>query len=175
MTLAEAEAISPRRKWTAIGVATLLMLVSYWSILFAVTLGNSEGEAAQNATGPLALGFALIPFVFLALAFLSGHKRAPGAVLKAMGLMLLIALPLGLANMVFGLVAGFGAGGVVALRAEEYHSLRTRALAVAIAVVYTLLMLFIIPEAALLTGGFVSLLAVGIADSFSERHVDAAT
>ncbi len=81
----------------------------------------------------------LIPFVFIALAFLSEHPRAPGAVVKAMGLCLLVGIPVSAVagDAVTGIVAGVGAGGIVALRSDEPHNWKARALGVAIAASYT--------------------------------------
>ena len=84
--------LSSRRKWTAVGVATVVELVSFWAIIVGVARGI-EDEEAGSAAGPFALGFALVPFAFLVLAFMSSHRRAPGAVMRAMGVWLLAGLP----------------------------------------------------------------------------------
>ncbi|MFQ5516771.1 MAG: hypothetical protein ACE5E8_04280 [Acidimicrobiia bacterium] len=160
------DTVTPRRTWFAIASATIVLLVSYWSIVLAFVAGNVEG--GPRAVGPLALGLALMPFVFLVLAFLSGHRRAPGAVVRALGLVLLIGVPLVLVNLVFGLVAGFGSGGIMTLRAEKHHRMRARWMAVAVAATYVLLLMFVAPEVGLLTGGFIPFLAVGFADSVVE-------
>lgn len=118
--------LSRRRKWTAVVVATLVELVSFWAIVVGVARGI-EDEAAGSAAGPFALGFALVPFAFLVLAFASNHRRAPGAVMRAMGIWLLAGLPMILfVDPAAGMAAGFGLGGAVALRADEGHSFRAR-------------------------------------------------
>ena len=49
-----------------------------------------RGRAAPNPAAALAFGLALIPFVFIVLAFMSEHPRAPAAVFQAMVLALLV-------------------------------------------------------------------------------------
>src|SRR4029453_16108304 len=90
----------------------------------------------------LAVGLAVIPFVFVALAFLSEHPRAPGAVLRAMGWALLVGIPASAlaGDAVTGIVAGVGAGGIQALRMDYPQNWRARAVAVLVASVYTLVL-----------------------------------
>lgn len=164
-----AEPISPRRKWMAIGVATVLLVVSYSAMLLAFVAAEVD-DGADGGGAAFALGAALVPFVFLALAFISGHRRASGAVLKAMGLALLVAFPVSaiMQDVVTGLVAGFGAGGVVALRAEPVHTRKSRALAVALVSLYVAVLVRVIIEAGLIAGATLPLVSIGIADSFVE-------
>jgi hypothetical protein len=165
---AGAQPISPRRKWMAIGVATVLLVVSYSAMLIAFV--TSEVDDATGGGGAFALGAALVPFVFLSLAFISGHRRASGAVLKAMGLSLLVAIPVSaiMQDVVTGLVAGFGAGGVVALRAEPVHTWKSRAIAVALVSLYVAVLVRVIIEAGLIAGATLPLVSIGGADSFVE-------
>lgn len=165
---AGAEPVSPRRKWMAIGVATVLLVVSYSAMLIAFV--TSEADDATGGAAAFALGAALVPFVFLVLAFVSGHRRASGAVLKAMGLSLLVAIPVSaiMQDVVTGLVAGFGAGGAVALRAEPEHTRKSRAIAVALVSLYVAVLVRVIIEAGLIAGATLPLVSIGIADSFVE-------
>ncbi len=163
-----AEPISPRRKWMAIGVATVLLVVSYSAMLLAFVAAEVDDGTEGGAA--FALGAALVPFVFLALAFISGHRRAAGAVLKAMGLAVLVALPVSaiMQDVVTGLVAGFGAGGVIALRSEPVHTWKSRAIAVAFVSLYVAVLVRVIVEAGLIAGATLPLVSIGIADSFVE-------
>jgi hypothetical protein len=86
-----------------------------------------------------------------------------------MGLWLLVALPLGLFNPVFGLCAGFGIGGVVTLKEDETDRWFARSVAVLLAAAYSLLMLFVIPGLGLLSGGLLPLASLGLADYYT-RH-----
>lgn len=167
------EPLSPQRKWRAIAIATLVLVPAYWSILAGLVSGGSDASIdAPNPAAALALGLALIPFVFIALAFLSEHPRAPGAVLKAMGLSLLVGTVVSAlaADGVTGIVAGVGAGGIVALRSDEPHNWRARAIAVMLATVYTFVLVRTLGTAALLPAPVFPFTGIGVADHLSERR-----
>ena len=163
------EPISPRRKWLAIGTATILLVVSYSAIVVSFV-------AAEVATGPdpgpaFALGLGIAPFVFVALAFISGHRRAPGAVLRAMGLSLLVGLLVSvlLQDAVTGLTAGYGAGGIVSLRAEPVNTWKSRAIGVVLVSLYVAVLVRVVIEGGLIAGATLPLVSVGVADSFVGR------
>ncbi len=131
MTVLPSDAISWRRKWWAIVAGTLLVMVSTYSLVFAAVAAASDDPNPPSPAAPAALGLAIIPFVFLIVAFLSNHRYAPGAVLAAMGLSVPVALIVSAIarDVVSGLVAGFGAGAIVSLRSERVHSWQGRATA----------------------------------------------
>jgi hypothetical protein len=162
--------LSPKRKWQTITAATLLVVPAFWLLLAGIVADARSGSEAA-ATGPdvgaaLALGIAVVPFVFVVLAFMSGHPRAPMAVVKAMGLALAVGIPVSAVagDAVSGIVAGIGAGGAVALRPEPGHTWRPRAVGVAVAVVYTYCLLRTASALALLPAPVFPLTAVGLAD-----------
>jgi hypothetical protein len=162
--------LSPRRKWRAITLATLLLVPGYWFLLNGLV---SAAAGGGRSTGPLvAFGLALVPFVFVVLAFLSEHPRAPGAVLRAMALALLVGIPVSAlaADAVTGLVAGIGAGGIVALRADLAHDWKPRALAVLIVTAFVFVTLRTVSPVALLLAPALPFTAVGVADHLSERR-----
>ena len=167
------EPLSPQRKWRAILLATLVLVVAYWAMLVGLVMFASDdpGDGPQ-AAAVLTFGLALIPFVFIVLAFSSGHPRAPGAVVKAMGLALLVGIPVSAlaADAVTGIVAGVGAGGIVALRADEDHNWRARAIAVGAASAYTFVLVRTLGELALLPAPIFPFTGIGIADHLSERR-----
>jgi predicted membrane metal-binding protein len=155
-----------RRSWIAIGLGTMVMVISYGSLLLAIVASRSD---TPEAAGPaFAVGFALVPAVFVTVAFMSGRRNAPTAVLKAMGLWLLIALPLGLFNPVFGLSVAFGIGGVLTLKAPDTDSWKARSAAVLLVAVYSLMMLFVIPALGLMSGGLLPLASLGLMDWYVE-------
>lgn len=159
-----------RRKWLAIALATLVMSTSYWFIVYGAVAGATDD--GPPSTPPFALGLALVPFAFMALAFLSRKDDAPWATFTAMGLFLVVGLPIGLFNPVIGLVAGFGMGGAVTLRTEQgIPWRRPRALGVLAAVVYTAFILLIAPGFGVLTGSVVPFAASGIADQVVEGRM----
>ncbi|MCL1601154.1 MAG: hypothetical protein M3112_06430 [Actinomycetia bacterium] len=164
MTVAEHDE-SYKRSWLAIAVSTVVLMVSYGSLLVAIV--STRSDTPEAATPAFSVGFALVPFVFLTLAFVSGRPNAPVSVLKAMGLWLLVALPLGLFNPVFGLSVGFGIGGAITLKERETDRFIARAAAVLLASTYSVLMLFVIPGLGLLSGGLLPLASLGIADYYT--------
>jgi hypothetical protein len=170
---AGSEPLSPQRKWRAITIATLVLVPAFWAILAGLVSIARDGEdTAPNAGAALAFGLALIPFVFVALALLSEHPRAPGAAAKAMGMCLLVGIPVSAiaADAVTGLVAGVGAGGICALRADQVHSWRARAVAVLVAAVYSFVLVRTAGAITLLSAPIFPFTALGIADHLTERR-----
>ena len=164
-----AQPLSPKRKWQAITIGTLLLVPAYWALLAGI-VGEAldEAEEAPDPTAAFALGLALIPFVFVVLAFMTEHPRAPSAVIKAMGMSLLVGIPVSAlaADAVSGIVAGVGAGAVVAIRPEPGHGWRARAAGIAIATVYTFVLVRTASVLALLPAPIFPLTAVGLADHY---------
>lgn len=167
---AGAQPLSPRVKWRAITIATLAFLPAYWAVLIAMVA--SAGDRGPSPGPAFALGLSLIPFVFLALAFFSGHPSAPGAVLRAMGLAIIVGIPVSAlaADALTGLVAGMGAGGISALRKDGPGRTRARAAAVAIAAAYTFILLRMVPEITILLAPTFPFTSLGIADHLADRR-----
>ena len=172
--------LPPAKKWRAILVATLVLVLAFWALLAGLVAGatndGSSGEAEPNAALGLAVGLTVIPFVFVALAFLSEHPRAPGAVVRAMGWSLLVGIPVSAlaGDAVTGIVAGVGAGGIQALRMDEPENWRARAWAVVVAAAYTFVLARVAGGLVLLPAPIFPLTAIGIADHFSERRAEQA-
>ena len=167
------EPLSPRRKWQAITLATLLLVPAYWSILAGLVSAASDGpDPVANPGAYLAFGLAVIPFVFVVLAFVSEHPRAPAAVWRALVLAVLVGGGVSAlaADAVTGIVAGVGAGGVITLRSDGDHNWKARALAVAFAVVYTFVLVRTASSLALLPAPIFPFTAIGVADHLSERR-----
>jgi hypothetical protein len=160
------EPLSPRRKWRAILLATLLLVPGYWAIVAGLVSIASDREDAPVAGPFIAFGLALVPFVFIVLAFLSEHPRAAGAVVRAMVLTLVVGIPVSAlaADAVTGLVAGLGAGGVAALRPDDGSNWKVRALAVALATVYSFLLVRTASDVALLIAPILPFTSIGVAD-----------
>ncbi len=165
------EPITARRTWLALTLATAIAAGSSIAVLLAFLSGNTEG--GPKAGGMFALGLALVPFAFLVLAFGSRHPSPAAATVVAMLVSLVVAIPvLAIASdVVTGLVAGFGAGGVIALRFDpERHSRLWRWIAVGIVTLYVFVLLRTVTEAGLFAGPLLPLFAVGVADLFTERR-----
>jgi hypothetical protein len=166
--------ITPRVKWRAILLATLMLVPAYWSMLAGVVAVASD-QGGGPVPGPLiAFGLCLVPFIFIVIAMVSQHPRVPGAVLKAMVLTLVVGIPVSAlaADAATGLVAGIGAGGIVALRSDLHDRGRARVVAVLCATVWVFVTLRLVPEAALLLAPILPFTAIGIADHLSERKAE---
>jgi hypothetical protein len=158
------EALSSRGRWLAILGASIVMQFSYWPTIFALAAAHGEDPIPSEL---VLFGMAFVPAVFLVLAFASRNPRAPGSVLKAMGLFLLVGAPVALINPVIGLVAGFGAGGIVTLRRTELpRALRVRVIALAGGCLYLFVLLVVaqLGDFALVTGAAIPFSVLGIAD-----------
>jgi hypothetical protein len=168
------EPLPPRRKWRAILLATLLLAPAYWSLLAGVVAIASDRSSAPSAGPFIAFGLALIPFVFIALAFLSEHPRAPGAAAWAMVLSLAVGIPVSAIaiDAVTGFVAGIGAGGIAALRSDLDRSWRARALAVLLATAWAFVTIRVVPEVVLLLAPILPFTSIGVADHLLEIRRD---
>ncbi|HEV2951736.1 MAG TPA: hypothetical protein VGZ51_06510 [Actinomycetota bacterium] len=169
--LAGAEPLSPRKKWRAITLATLVVAPAFWSVLAGVVAVGSDDPQAPAPAPLIAFGLALVPFVFIVLAFLSEHPRAPGAVVRAMVLSLLVGIPIAAVapDAVTGFVAGLGAGGIAALRADPIHTWKARAAAVAVVTLFVFL-LVMVSDVALLLAPALPFTSIGVADQIVERR-----
>ena len=170
------EPLSPQRKWRAITLATLVLAPACWSVLagFVAVADDDGGGGVGNPAAAIAFGVALLPFVFIVLAFLSENTNPAAAVLRAMGWSLLVGIVVSAlaADAVTGIVAGAGAGGIRALRMDVAHTVRARAMAVAVAAIYA----FVLARAAggivLLAAPIFPFTAIGVADHLAERKAE---
>jgi hypothetical protein len=159
------ETLSLKGRWLALTAATLVYQFSYWAIVAGATADADSPEGLESGVGLLAFGLAVVPFVFLVLAFASRHPRAPGAALKAMGVFLLVGLPLGLVNVVVGTAVGFAAGGVLALRPVDGVDTRKRRwIAVVALALYLGVLLVVLPAFGLVSGAVLPLAIHGLVD-----------
>jgi len=153
--------------WRAILLATLLLTPAFWALLIgAVSVASARTGGVASPGLWIAFGLMLVPFVFVVLAFASQHPRAPGAVAKAMGLTLLIGIPISAlaADAVTGFVAGIGAGGIVALRTDVDRPWKARILAVLVVTAWAFVTVRLVPEAAVLLAPILPFTSVGVAD-----------
>lgn len=157
----------PRSNWVAIVLATLLMWPSYFSYGAAfVDDGDSSSFDVQFA----AVGLTIAPFVFIVLAFVSRNPNAPKQVLRAMGVLLLIGLPVGLLDPLLGAATGFSAGGAFTLNRPPVGDItRWRIYAVVFCLIYCLVLRVVVPPAGVFAGATVPFLLIGFADEFAVR------
>lgn len=162
--------LSPRRKWQTIVVATLVLVPAYWAVLAGMVRGAVDSSSSDSGAALIGFGLAVIPFVFIVLAFGSSQPQAPRAVVRAMGLALLVGVPASAiaADAVTGMVAAVGAGGIISLRGDPSHGWKPRACAVAFASVYAFVLVRTAGPLALLSAPVFPLTALGLADHYVE-------
>jgi hypothetical protein len=163
--------LPPQRKWRAITFATLALVPAFWALLVGLVALASDDADAPNPGAPMAFGLAVIPFVFVVLAFMSEHPRPSSAVLRAMGLSLLVGVLVSAVaqDAVTGIVAGVGAGGIAALRRDPDSTTRARVLAVVVAAAYTFVLVRLAGGLVLLPAPIFPFTAIGVADHLAER------
>ena len=83
---------------------------------------------------------------------------------------MLVALPLGLLNPVFGLAAGFGVGGVLTLKVRDTDRWQARLAGTFMAAAYSFGMLFLIPPLGLISGGLLPLTSLGLVDYYTQHR-----
>ncbi len=168
---AGAAPLPPRRKWRAILLATLLLVPAYWSVVAGAVSAASATRGGPPAGPLIAFGLGVIPFVFVALAFLSEHPRAPGAVVKAMLLSVVVGIPVSAiaADAVTGIVAGLGAGAIAALRSDD-AARSARVWAVVAVSVYAFVLLRTAGIVAVVLAPALPFTSVGVADHLVERR-----
>lgn len=161
---------SEKRRWLAILLTTALMTATY--VVFLYSLVVASGEETVFAGGLLGIALGLVPGVFAVGAFVSQSPSVIKATLKASGLWV-AGVAIFFFDLPTGLVAGFGAGGVLAFRLRTKNSYRARAIAIALCVIYTFVLLRVAPEVGLFAGAPLPFIAIGLADMYTERAVQA--
>lgn len=169
MSVEPAEAAErARQKWSAIAVATSILAISYWAMVFAfLTAEAAEGPAPGPA---FAFGMVLAPFVFVTLAVKSRRPGMGGATVAAMLLAVVVApfASMVARDAITGLVAGFGVGASVALRREEHQPVWARLLAVTGVSAVVFLLLRLVPVVALFVAPAIILPAIGLSDLYMD-------
>jgi hypothetical protein len=148
-----------------------MMLASY--LMFIWALVAAGGEETTFAGGLFGIALGLVPGVFAVAAFVSQNPRSLASTLVATLLWFVFAIPIGIGNVPTGLVAGFGAGGVVAFRISPDHMRRSRIIAIGITVVYTIAMQRLLPRVGLFAAAPLPFLAIALADIYDERFAEA--
>lgn len=155
-----------RRNWIAIMSATPLMMFSYFT--YAAAFVDAEGDRSGFQLELAAIGLAVVPFVFIALGFLSRNPAAPKRVLQAMGLLLVAGLSIGLLDPLLGASVGFCLGGALVLNRPQIPRLMFwRYGAVAFTAVYTVVLFVVALPAGVFTGAVLPLVMLGFADEYA--------
>ncbi len=144
------------------------MMFSYFPL--AAAFATPEGGELVIDPGLVVISLVVAPFVFVALGFISRNPETGRGVLIALGLLLLVGLPVGLLSPALAATSGFGAGGVVVLNRPPLDRLILhRSIAVALTVVYVFLLLLseALRPAGVFAGGLLPLMALGFADEYT--------
>jgi hypothetical protein len=162
------EPLSLRGRWLAIIAASALYQFSYWPLLAGTAVEDGGGA------GLIALGLALVPFVFLTAAFATKHPNAAGATLRAMGWFLLVGLPLGVLFVpILGVAVGVALGSAVALAPlEGIETRRVRYYAVVGVGIYLTVLVLLVPGFAIISAAVLPIAIHGVVDqTLEERHL----
>lgn len=164
--------IDPRResavrRWRGAGFGTAVMQLSYIPLVLAwrAAIGGADVDSVLLGQA-LGFGLGVMPIVFIVVAFVSRHRQAPTAVLKAMVLFVVVGGPLFVViDPMLGTVAGYAAGGVVALRQDfGPRATQARIVAVIAVIVAVLLLMGIFAPLAAAVGALSPFLALAYAD-----------
>ena len=145
------------------------MFMSY--LLFIFGFASADDEEAVFAGGLIGIAMGLVPLAFIAAAAASRRERSVRAVLLATLLFGVVGLPIAILDIPTGLVAGFGAGGIVALRRVPATSIGHRIGAIATCVVYVFVVRLVLPVAGLMVGAIVPFAAIALSDLIRERQL----
>ena len=144
-----------------------MLLASY--LMFIWSFAVASGSETTFAGGLFGIALGLVPAVFAVAAFLSVNPRTLAATLGATVVWLVVTIPIAIGNIPTGLVAGYGAGGVIAFRLGEQHTRGSRVVAVLITVLYTMLLQRFLPTVGIFAAAPLPFLAVALADIYKER------
>lgn len=148
----------------AVGITVLLF--SYLPYVAAFIPPEADTDPVVDIR-LVAISMAVAPLVFVSVGLIS---RNPGTLKRAsisMGMLLGFALVVSLVSPVLGAAGGFGAGIAFCLSLPDIEGqMKRRLIGVALAVLYTVLMLFLIPAAGVLAGAVMPALMVGFADEY---------
>ena len=134
---------------------------------YAAAFINPEGEGVTIDARLVGIALAIAPLVFVVVGFVSRNSLAPRRILWAMALLIVLGLSVGLISPVLGASAGFGVGVALCLRLPDIpDQVRRRLIAVALAILYTMILLFLAPSAGVTTGAVVPIIAIGFADEY---------
>ena len=161
------------RRWFAAILATTIMFFDYTMFIFGFA-SAADGEPIF-AGGIIGIAFGLVPVVFFAAATVSNQERSIRTSLLATLLWVVIGTPIAFFDLPTALVAGFGAGGIVALRHVPGGTLIYRVVVVAICVVWVFAVQRISPAAGLMVGAILPFVALTIADLVQERREEVVT
>ena len=159
------------RNWWAIGIGTVLMFIA--TVAYATAFVDDDGRADDVDFTLVGIALVIVPSVFLTLAFVSQNIDAPKRVLQAMGLMLAIALMVGLLEPVLGAALGFAGGAALTLRPPPVPNVaKWRTGAIFVTGGYLVVLLLLVPPGGVFGASLVPLVMIGAADEYAIWSAD---
>jgi hypothetical protein len=155
-------------RWYAIGFSSVLMFFSYVLIVYALTA--AANDETTFAGGVIGVAIGLVPAVFFVASTVSNRVRPMRATVLAVLLWIAVAGALAFVDIPTALVAGFGAGGIVAFRRSSHATVASRSIAVAGCALYVLILQWLFAPAGLMVGSVLPFLAIGVTDRIRERE-----
>lgn len=157
-----------QRGWYAIGFSSVLMFFSYVLMIYALAAVSNDETAFAGGVIGVAIG--LVPAVFFIATTVSNHVHPLRATALAVVVWLVVAGLLAFVDVPTALVAGFGAGGIVAFHRGKHATVASRTIAVVFCSVYVLVTQWLFSPAGLMVGSILPFLAIGVADWISGRE-----
>lgn len=158
--------LSPRRRWAAVVITTIVIALSYVSLLLGLGgIGGSDSEATGAALGT---GLTVMPLAFMTATFMTSHRHPARAIVGAVAAWLVV-VGLVAFDVVVGLIAAYTAGAAVSLERPPGASWRHRIIVSAVFVVVVAMARALAPAATVLTAPIAICLVVQFADDLS-RH-----
>jgi hypothetical protein len=150
--------------WRAIVLATLVVVPAFWFVLAGMVSLRLDDGLDRPALA-IAFGLAVIPFAFVVLAVQSAHPQPVVAALQAVAAAVVVGIAVSApaSDGVTGLLAGIGAGGVLALRPEPVGR-RPRVVALVVTCAATLVLARVAPAVALVSAPVLPFTVLGLAD-----------
>jgi hypothetical protein len=164
--------LDPRRKWLAVGFATVVTLPAFWLLVAAIVAADPDNDFDAPVGVFVGIGLALLPLALFVLARMSRHGQPvrAAALGGTIAIVLAGALSFALREPLSPLVAGLGAGAVIALRAHPDTTTTARSIAVTVATAYSVAMVWFLPQLALGLSPMLPLAAVAAADGYMARR-----
>lgn len=164
--------LDPRRKWLAVGLATVVTLPAFWLLVAAVVAADPDNDFDAPVGVFVGVGLALVPLALFVLAKVSRHEQPfrAAAMGGTIGVVLAGVLSFALREPLSPLVAGLGAGAVIALRTHPDTTTAARSIAVAIAAAYSAAMVWFVPQLSLGLSPMLPSAAVAAADGYMARR-----
>lgn len=164
--------ITARRKWLAAGVGTLLIIPIFSLVVAAIVAADEESDLEANPGLLVTIAMILVPVTLYLVARLSRKEKALMSAAWGTTTAMLVTAALSMAwwEPVSPMVAGLGAGGILTLRRHPETTTAARVAAVVLAVLYTGLMVSVLPQLSVAIAPILPLTSIAGADGLMARR-----